>query len=73
VDVSPTLQGKWFKDVLYKAKEAVEEMFLPSEFSEIRVRRKCQLSSYKLQMKTNHRERKGSELNLSILHWTLQL
>jgi hypothetical protein len=36
-----------FKDALCKATEPVEEMCVPSEFSEIRVGRKCQLSSYK--------------------------
>lgn len=29
--VSPVLQGEWFKDVLYKAKEVVE-MFFPRIF-----------------------------------------
>jgi hypothetical protein len=46
VEVFPlSWQEAGFKDALCKAKEQ-EEMCMPSDFSEIRVRRRCQLSSY---------------------------
>jgi hypothetical protein len=65
-------QENRFKDILYKAKELLEEICRLPEFSEIYIRTKCHLLSYVSKdeaqpLATNF------ELNVLVLHWILQL